>query len=501
MTTVRRIGLLAAVMATLASGCACRDLTGRLAADVHVPERPVLMIFCDGVQKARFDQLLQAGRLPNIRRYLLNGGVEVRRATTIMPSITYAVTATLLTGRTPGHHGIVDNAYFDRHKLTYRDFESVHNYTHVVDDFQDRTLYEMAPDRYGASILLPNDRGARRSFNNVMKVGAAWFLGLMSAVDSLTTLRMEQLVREANRCGRWPDFILAYYPSADDVAHRCGADSEAYGDILIHHDLEVGRLMRFLEKNGLLEKYAVVWVTDHGHTVCRRGIQAGRLFREHLGIACVDSQYDEDDSRDAGRIEYFLRLRYIMTPYDRDTRRYADRVCFFRDKRCVVVPGGKRKISVHLRIGQDDWSKRPTYEQIQSFHAPAGGRFSDRLLAEESIGLVMIRDGSDAVHVFGKDGHGTISRTRSNGRPAYAYRIVEGADPLHYVDHSPAARLVGSGPHSGQAWQEATYETFYPDVIGQTVEMFEHFRTGDVGLAAPGSTRPGSWTSFRRSCP
>jgi len=138
-----------------------------------VPERPVLMIFCDGVQKARFDQLLQAGRLPNIQRYLMNGGVEVRRATTIMPSITYAVTATLLTGRTPGHHGIVDNAYFDRHKLTYRDFESVHNYTHVVDDFHDRTLYEMAPDRYGASILLPNDRGARRSFNNVIKVGAA----------------------------------------------------------------------------------------------------------------------------------------------------------------------------------------------------------------------------------------------------------------------------------------------------------------------------------------
>ena len=151
-----------AVAAGMVSGCGQRDLSGRLAPDVRVPERPVLMILCDGAQKARFEELRRAGKLPNIQRYLVEGGVEVRRATTVMPSITYAVIATLLTGRTPGHHGIVDNAYFDRHKLTYRDFESVHNYTHVVDDFQDRTIHEISPDRYGVSILLPHDRGARR---------------------------------------------------------------------------------------------------------------------------------------------------------------------------------------------------------------------------------------------------------------------------------------------------------------------------------------------------
>lgn len=480
------LGLLAMV-AALAAGCGQCDLGGRLDPDVRVPDRPVLLILCDGVQKARFEELRLAGRLPHIQRYLVEGGVEVRRATTVMPSITYAVIATLLTGRTPGHHGIVDNAYFDRHKLTYRDFESVHNYTHVVDDFQDRTIYEMAPDRYGVSILLPHDRGAQRSFNNVIRVGAAWFLHMMEEVDYLTTLRIDQLVCEANRCGRWPDLIVAYYPAADDVGHRRGADSAAYAKTLVNHDVQVGRLMRFLECNNLLDRYAVVWVTDHGQTVCRNGIQAGRLFREHLGIPCVDSQYDEDDSHDAGRIEYFLRLRYMMAPYDKDTRRYADRVRFFRDKHCVIVPGGKRKLSVHLRIDHDDWSKRPTYAQIQSFHASPGGRFSDRLLREESVGLVLVRDGEDSVHVFGKGGHGTIVRTRAGGRSEYAYRVVEGADPLGYQDHPLAARLVGGPSQPGLTWQGATYETPHPDVVGQAVEMFDHYRTGDlVVLSAAG---------------
>ena len=99
----------------------------------------------------------------------------------------------------------------------------------------------------------------------------------------------------------------------------------------------------------------------------------------------------------------------------------------------------------------------------------------------------MVRDGGQTVHVFGKDGHSTIVRTQREGRSEYAYRVVEGADPLRYTDHPPAARLVGAGPHSGLAWQKATYETSCPDVVGQTVEMFDHYRTGDlVVLSARG---------------
>jgi len=128
------------------SGCGQRDLSGRLDPDVRVPECPVLMIFCEGAQKARFDELRRGGKLPHIQRHLAEGGVEVPHATTVMPTITCAVTATLLTGRAPGHHGIVDNACFGRHQLTCRDFESVHNCTHVVDDLQGPTIYEMAPD-------------------------------------------------------------------------------------------------------------------------------------------------------------------------------------------------------------------------------------------------------------------------------------------------------------------------------------------------------------------
>jgi len=449
--------LLIVIVLTAGAGCIGTEIDAALHRTVAVPERPVLLIFADGVHKPVFDKLLGQGRLPHTKRYLVDRGVTVRRATTVVPSITYAVTTSLLTGRAPGRHGIVGNAYFDRHQLVYRDYVDVDTFRYVTGDFRAATLHEILDDKYTVNILLPDSRGADRTFDNVLSVGPAWFFKMFDTVDALTSKRIGQLADEANACGRWPDLVVAYYPGSDETAHLWGTGSARYERILLNLDRQIGKIGRFLERNEILDRTNIVWVTDHGLTAGPNIMDAGKLFRERLGIPCIDKGYDE---------------------YEHS---YVSRVNHFGMHRCVVVADGKRTIRVHLRVGAR-WAPRPSYAQIQAFGTAGAARFTDRLLAEPSVGVVLVRDGSDVVHVVSRTGHGRVWRVPEGG--GYVYQVLEDGDPLGYADHPPAKRLMDGKPHTGRQWQAATYLTNYPDLVGQVVGWLDHQRTGDLVIFA-----------------
>jgi len=73
------------------------------------------------------------------------------------------------------------------------------------------------------------------------------------------------------------------------------------------------------------------------------------------------------------------------------------------------------------------------------------------------------------------------------GRPGtYAYRVVQGEDPLGYADALPPEMVLGK-PHSATAWLMATIDTPFPDLVPQLAAYFEAPRSGDIAVfAAPG---------------
>src|SRR5512147_201956 len=94
-----------------AAGCVTR-LDVRLRDDVRRPARSVVVFFPDGMDRQRMEELVAAGRLPNIHKRFFEGGVRVRHAFSSLPSITYPNCSSLITGRFPGHHGVLGNSWF-----------------------------------------------------------------------------------------------------------------------------------------------------------------------------------------------------------------------------------------------------------------------------------------------------------------------------------------------------------------------------------------------------
>ena len=462
--------LVAMALATAGAPAGCvPDAPPRieLAEGTAVAEKLGLVLWVDGFDIETFQQLRREGRLPNISRYLVDRGVTVRRAVACLPTITYANNVSFHTGLLPGHHHIVGNKWFDRHRLVFQDYGSTRTYRQVDGDFSAATIHELLADELTVSILTPVRRGAARHIDNWATAGVAWFFGFQETVNHLTTLRFELIGQLADRVGRWPRFILAYFVAPDTVAHAHGPEGRAYTDILLDVDRQVGHICRALNRAGLLERTYLTLISDHGFVATPRHLDVAAWFREKLAVPTASKPFGRD------------------VPLER-------RAAHFERVRAVVVSGGDRRCNIYLRAGPH-WWRRPSAEQIEAFpHPPAAPgaaprrarRLSEMLAAPQAVELVVVRLGDDAAGVRSRSGAGEIDRIRRAGRKRYRYRVLSGTDPLGYSSIPAAAKLIDGAYHDADAWLAATVDTPKPDCVPQLIELNDSHRSGDVVLFA-----------------
>lgn len=86
---------------------------------LKVIARRVLIIGLDGATFDVLDPLMEAGRMPALKRFIENGVAGVLQST--KPPITPAAWTTFMTGKGPGRHGIIDFERYDvhNHRLTF----------------------------------------------------------------------------------------------------------------------------------------------------------------------------------------------------------------------------------------------------------------------------------------------------------------------------------------------------------------------------------------------
>ncbi len=469
MVRMRSALFLLASGAAVAVGSCVPDAPPRvqLSPATAVPAGAGLVLWVDGLDIDVFSRLQRAGKLPHITRWLIDRGVTVDSAITSLPTITYANDVSFVTGLFPGHHGIVGNKWFDRHKLILQNYGFIKTYQQVDADFTAQTIYEALPHDYTATILAPVRRGATRNIDNWASAGVAWFFGFQETVNHLTTLRFELISGLANRSGRWPKFILAYFAAPDTVAHQSGPDSPRYVEILLDVDRQIGNICQALEQAGLLERTYVTLVCDHGFVQVPRYFELGEYFRKELQIPTREKLYGRD------------------VPFEQ-------RLAHFEAARAVVVSEGNRRCSIHLRA-DEHWWQRPTVEQIDRFHLafgcygrrPQAGAAPDllALLAGlEAVDLAAVRLGDDAVRVQSRHGAAVIDRVRREGVKLYRYRVLAGTDPLGYASKPQAAALMDGQHHDAEAWLRATLDTDRPDVVVQLAELNDSPRSGDIVL-------------------
>lgn len=447
----------------------------RLNPEVRRPARSVVLFFVDGMNRRRFEQLLARGDLPNIDRCFVRGGVGVTHAIVSMPALTYSNAVSLLTGRFPGHHGILGNRWFDRSTLAYQDYILAATYRDVNHEFTAPTIYEILHDRFTVNVQGHTRRGVTTTFDHWAMSGINCFFGNYPGIDTRAGGTIQWVFGLANHVRRWPTILTFYFPGSDMVGHHRGSNTPEYAGALRNIDAQVGRVIDAVEAAGLSGSTWFVLMTDHGHVQRGKGRsfdlsgwlrdRAGlRIYQDHLALEAYVDRHD------------------VLKRYD-----------------AVLVSEADRKAAIHLR-GPEGWSSPATQacvRRVLNGHTPSGERppsqaTGPRLYERPAVAAACIRDGADRVLVMTRQGCFAVERHRAQGRRVYrllpARAEAAGCDPasnpLGYRASPELAAFVDAGWHGSRAWLAATAATRFPDFVPQVVEMFDSPRAGDIVLFA-----------------
>jgi phosphonoacetate hydrolase len=270
---------------------------GEVLADVLDPaERPdhVVGILWDGCNPNVLYDAAARGEAPNVARLMAMGTTFGHGAMASLPTVTLANHTTVLTGAHPGHHGILNNAWYDRASgqqvITNSPAHWAHAMSWLSPDVE--TLHHAVkrtwPGALTASINEPSDAGADFSTFSLLKDGIT--MERPPAPEELphATDRFVRPVKEyrwsslidhsavQQAVGLWgdgpylgldlgmPRFTWCNFSLTDAAFHEGGPHSEIATASIHDTDARLGEVLDAVERSGAWDRTAFFLVADHG---------------------------------------------------------------------------------------------------------------------------------------------------------------------------------------------------------------------------------------------
>ena len=269
---------------------------------------PVLLISIDGLRPG---DVLEADKrglaLPNLRRFLTDGA-HASGVTGVLPTLTYPSHTTLMTGVSPGKHGIVSNNSFDPMQINQG------GWYWYAQDVKVPMLWDAAA-KAGLStgnIHWPVSVAAKGISWNLPQIWRTGHADDAQLLDALATPGLkaeleravgqpyamgidESLSGDQNR-GRFataliaahqPDFLTVYLTALDHEQHGSGPDTPAAKAVLEKIDAIVGDLIAAERKAH--PDALIALVSDHGFEATHSGLN---LFRPFIDAGLITLSAD-----------------------------------------------------------------------------------------------------------------------------------------------------------------------------------------------------------------
>ena len=219
------------------------------AAPATSADSPLILISIDGF---RWDYL-DRGITPNLSG-LAAAGVRATRMTPSFPSVTFPNHYTLVTGRYPDHHGIVNNTFEDAHippgvfRMSSKDEAW----------WDEATPIWVAAERQGVATATEFWPGSEVAIHGVRPGRWEAYSAMKSGDQRVDTLLGWLSDPPATR----PRFATLYFDLVDTAGHLHGPDSPDVNRAIAATDASIGRLIAGLKTRGL--KPNLIIVADHG---------------------------------------------------------------------------------------------------------------------------------------------------------------------------------------------------------------------------------------------
>jgi predicted AlkP superfamily pyrophosphatase or phosphodiesterase len=232
------------------------------------------------------------GEAPNVASLIDSGVAYAHGAMAGLPTVTLANHTSILTGRLPGHHGVLHNAWFDRRTSEQVITNSSATWPwctrHLFDgvDSVHTVLRRFRPEVFTASVDEPCDLDASWSTFDAFRRGEVPTPGAKEGLPHTT----ERFVRP-NKDYRWstivdhagveqatgilggrfrgssfptPTFLFCNFTLTDAAMHAGGPYSEIAAAAVRDTDGRMGEVIRAVEAAGIADDTAFVLVADHG---------------------------------------------------------------------------------------------------------------------------------------------------------------------------------------------------------------------------------------------
>ncbi|MBI4616969.1 MAG: alkaline phosphatase family protein [Planctomycetes bacterium] len=359
--------------------------------------RRAVIVVSDGASHTRLRRLLEQGRLPFLARLVRRGGFFREGAIGNLPSNTYPGHNVIGTGCYSGHHGLLDNDWYDRKDRAVKNpyEEKIGSSDYLSPGVE--TLFEALERTHGRwdgrlggaytiSIGDPCSRGASLGLleldfpqgfplidgNSVVPVpdsfASSRTLTLGMALQQVLTMAVERQFLEGGTKHPFPMLTLLNLPLTDMYGHEAGPHSPLADDVYIAMDAFVGLIVRRLEKLGLLEDTLFVVTADHGmalqdraaagtlaDALVRAGVEGVFSSERFVYLKCVDVEVS------LPALQAGTANEVVVTVRDDD----------FDSSR---VRPGISEAEVAIEIGSRRWTARTDYvgQAVLSVTPPAG---------------------------------------------------------------------------------------------------------------------------------
>ena len=242
------------------------------------------------------EDIRRYGGTPNLDA-LIKSGSYIKAINGIYPSLTHPCHASILTGRTPGFHGIVSNEDFSKPDRPW--FNSLNDLKcpSVIDSFHREGLsvaccrWPVTGGGFGKiDYLIPEITDEKyikddclgyyiKNSSPILESIIRNNIGMLSKKsqpqeDLFSTACVCDIIRTFR-----PDVLFTHPACVDSFKHRKGVSAKETLDMVRLTDNMVGDIIRETKEAGVFDETVFVVLSDHGHSAVDREIALNEMFR------------------------------------------------------------------------------------------------------------------------------------------------------------------------------------------------------------------------------
>jgi len=260
------------------------------------PIRYAAIISVDGLGADMLDKHHPCAPALRAIRRLADSGAYSAGVKGIFPTVTYPTHATIVTGRVPASHGVLDNGGPGKQYGWYMDRSDIRGET-LWDAARDagRTVAIVTwPSTYGAQVdyLIPENLASERNVAELVRAGSTpgLFDSLQTAtgsiallpffaresgtpLDDMTSRFGDEIVRRHR-----PQLLLTHFLDFDHRQHYAGPGSAEACEALARIDGHVADLVSAYRTAGIIDRTTFFVLSDHGFLPVRADVNVAAVL-------------------------------------------------------------------------------------------------------------------------------------------------------------------------------------------------------------------------------